>query len=90
MNNQLSVCAVMGSWQGNALTGLMQHCRDYWEVPLCDLPDLMVATFLNQEIAGPQMREEAEYRLKNKERDDTEYFDGQLLEALVNSRNRGG
>lgn len=36
------------------------------------------------------MRDEAEFRLKNKERDDTEYFDGQLLEALAMARKRTG
>jgi len=88
MENQLSVHAVMGPWQGEAASGLMQRCRDYWEMPLCHLPDLMVATFLNQEIAESQMCEEAEFRLKNRERDDTEYFDGQLLEALASARKR--
>lgn len=63
---------------------------DYWEVPLGDLPDLMVATFLDQKIAKSKMCEEAEFRMKNKERDDTEYFDGQLSEALVKARSRGG
>lgn len=90
MNRQLSVGAVMGPWQGDSPTGLMQRCRDYWEVPLCDLPDIMVATFLHQNIAVPQMCEEAELRLKHKEPDDTEYFEGQLSEALLSARNRGG
>jgi hypothetical protein len=49
----------------------------------------MVATFLNQNIAVSKMFEEAEFRLKSKERDDTEYFDGQLAEALVIARSRG-
>ncbi|KQV80980.1 hypothetical protein ASD15_13930 [Massilia sp. Root351] len=64
----------------------MQRYRDSWEISLCDLSDLMVATYINQKIAEIKMCEEAEFRLKNKERDDTEYFDGQLLEALVDCR----
>jgi hypothetical protein len=49
----------------------------------------MVATLLNQRVAESAMFEEAESRLRNKERDDTEYFDGQLSEALADARKRG-
>ena len=70
---------VIGPWQGELESGLAQRSGDYWEVPLCHLPDLMVATFLNQKIVESQMCDEADFRLKSKERDDTEYFDGQLL-----------
>lgn len=55
---------------------------------LSDLSDLMVATFLNQQIAVVEMLEEAESRLKRTERDDTEYFEGQLLEALTGAKER--
>lgn len=78
----------MGHWQGDAITGFMQRCRDSWKTSLCDLSDLMVATYLNQRIAEIKMCEEADFRLKNRELDDTEYFDGQLLEALVDARKR--
>lgn len=84
----LSVSTIMGPWQGDATTGLMQRCRDSWEISLCDLSDLMVAIYLNQQIAEIKMSEEADFRLKNKERDVTEYFDGQLMEALVDARKR--
>lgn len=87
---ELSVHAVIGDWQGDATSGLMQRCRDNWDIPICDLTDLMVATFLNQQVAETQMREEAEFRLKNRERDDTENFDGQLVEALANATLRAG
>ena len=50
-----SVSSIVGPWQGNELTGLMQHCRDSWEMSLSDLSDLMVATFLNQQIAVVEM-----------------------------------
>ena len=83
-----SVSSIVGPWQGNELTGLMQHCRDSWEMSLSDLSDLMVATFLNQQIAVVEMLEEAESRLKRTERDDTEYFEGQLLEALTQAKKR--
>ena len=88
METKLSVRTIIGPWQGDAPTGLMQRCRDSWDISLSDLSDLMVATFLNQQIAEVEMRGEAEFRLKHKDRDDTEYFDGQLLEALLNARKR--
>jgi hypothetical protein len=88
MENKLSVSAVMGPWQGDATTGLMERCRDSWDIPLTELSDLMVATYLNQDIAVIKMCEEAEIRLERKVRDDTEYFDGQLSEALLNAKNR--
>lgn len=48
----------------------------------------MVATFLNQQIAVVEMRKEAEFRLKRTERDYTEYFEGQLIEALSDAKKR--
>lgn len=83
-----SVSSIVGPWQGNESTGLMQRCRDNWEMSLSELSDLMVATFLNQQIAVVEMLEEAESRLKRTERDDTEYFEGQLLEALTGAKER--
>ena len=83
-----SVSTIVGPWQGDASTGLMQRCRDSWEISLSELSDLMVATFLNQQIAVVEMLEEAESRLKRTKRDDTEYFEGQLLEALTRAKER--
>ena len=88
MGNGMSVSSIIGPWEGDAATGLMRRCRDSWQVPLCELSDLMVATYISQQIAEVKMCEEAEFRLKNKERDDTEYFDGQLQESLVDARMR--
>ncbi|CRM28516.1 hypothetical protein [Pseudomonas sp. 24 E 1] len=42
----------------------------------------MVATFLNQNIATEHLLIEAKRHMKDQERDETEYFDGQLLEAI--------
>lgn len=60
----------------------MQRCREVWDTPLANLNDLMVATFLNQDIAVTQMLIEAKRRIKEQERDRSEYFEGQLLEAM--------
>lgn len=83
-----SVSTIVGPWQGDASAGLMQRCRDSWEMPLSELSDLMMATFLNQQVAVVEMLKEAESRLKRTERDDSEYFEGQLLEALTEAKKR--
>lgn len=88
MARNLTVLTIVGPWQGEATTGLMQRCRDSWQTPLHALSDLMVATFLIQRVAEIQMIEEAEARLEKEERDETEYYDGQASEALADARQR--
>lgn len=82
MRSNLAVSNLLGPWCGDSPTGLMQRCREVWDTPLENLNDLMVATFLNQNIAVTQMLIEAKRRIKEQERDGSEYFEGQLLEAM--------
>jgi hypothetical protein len=82
MDKPITAASLLGPWSGEAPTGLTQRCRDAWDVPLHELSDLMVATFLNQRVAVPEMLEEARRRLKCQECDDTEFYDGQLLDAI--------
>ncbi|WP_153044859.1 MULTISPECIES: hypothetical protein [Pseudomonas] len=82
MNSNLTISNFLGPWCGDSPTGLMQRCRAVWDTPLANLTDLMVATFLNQDIAVTQMLIEAKRRIKEQERDGSEYFEGQLLEAM--------
>ena len=82
MPSTLAVSDFLGPWSGDTSTGIIQRCREAWDTPLESLNDLMVATFLNQNIATEHMLIEANRRMKDHERDDTEYFDGQLLEAI--------
>ena len=77
-----TVSSLIGPWKGAASTMLLQRCRDAWDTPFEALSDLMVATFLSQRIAVPQLLVEAMRRLDSEPRDDTEYFDGQLAEAV--------
>ncbi|MCD5969904.1 hypothetical protein [Pseudomonas quasicaspiana] len=78
-----TVANIIGPWKGEAPTTLLQHCRDAWDTPFKELSDIMVATFLNQRIALPQMLAEAKRRLDSEPREDTEYFDDQLAEAVL-------
>ncbi len=82
MTSTLAVSDILGPWSGDASTGLIQRCREAWDTPLESLNDLMVATFLNQNIATKHLLIEAKRRVKDQERDETEYFDGQLFEAI--------
>ncbi|MDP9783758.1 hypothetical protein [Pseudomonas fluorescens] len=82
MRSNLTVSNFLGPWCGDSPTGLMQRCREAWDTPLANLNDLMVATFLNQNIAAMPMLIEAKRRIKEQERDGSEYFEGQLLEAM--------
>ncbi len=81
MTSTLAVSDILGPWwryphkNHSALQGA-------WDTPLESLNDLMVATFLNQNIATEHLLIEAKRHMKDQERDETEYFDGQLLEAI--------
>lgn len=86
MNREISVEKIVGRWSGPADTGLMLRCKEAWATPLRELSDLMVATFLNQKIAAPNILAEAEYRLANTDRDDSELFDEQLQEAVARAK----
>ncbi|WP_411385246.1 hypothetical protein [Pseudomonas sp. MPB03] len=88
MSSSLTVSNLLGPWRGDSPTGLMQRCREVWDTPLENLSDLMVATFLNQNIAVTQMLIEAKRRIKEPERDGSEYFEGQLLEAMKRVQSR--
>ena len=84
----ISVSSILGAWKSEVDSGLLQQCKEHWETPAEELSDLMVATFLNQGIAINLMSIEAEYRLENGLRDDSEYFDGQLEQAFLNFKKK--
>jgi hypothetical protein len=50
--------------------------------PIDQLSDLELATLLNQDIGANHILPEAARRLNQNRPDDTEYFDGQLKEAV--------
>ncbi|AIN58954.1 hypothetical protein [Pseudomonas soli] len=77
-----TVSSLIGPWKDAASTTLLQRCRDAWDTPFEALSDLLVATFLSQRIAVPQLLVEARRRLDAEPRDGTEYFEGQLAEAV--------
>jgi hypothetical protein len=87
MTDTRSVSDIEGPWTDpEASTGLIQRCKRYWNVAANQLPDLMVATYLEQEIATQLMIAEAERRLASGTNDDSELYEGQLAEALKRAR----
>jgi hypothetical protein len=64
------------------MTGLIERCVKHWSVPVNELPDHMVATYLQQGIATSLMIAEARRRIDSGIFDDSEWYEGQLAEAL--------
>ncbi len=83
---QRSAADIVGPWQDpNFEAGLIQRCRSHWGVPICQLPDVIVATFLRQELALTFVIREARRRIEAGLCDDTELYDGQHAEALAHA-----
>ena len=78
-----SVADIEGPWvDPDFKSGLIDRCKAHWKVPIDQLSDLMVATYLNQRIAAAQLVEEAQRRIARQMPDETELYDGQLAEAV--------
>lgn len=78
-----SVADVAGAWVDAACeTGLIRRCKEHWNTPVSALPDIMLATYLNQRIATDLVAEEARRRIASGMTDGSELYDGQLAEAL--------
>ena len=81
--NSKSVADVDGPWgEPNFESGLIERCKRYWSVPVTELPNEMLATYLGQRIALQLIIPEARKRLEAGIDDDSEMYEGQLAEAL--------
>jgi hypothetical protein len=79
-----SVADVEGPWSDPQFdSSLIAGCKKYWDMPINELPDLMVATYLNQGFAIKEMLNEARDRIQRGSPDDTELYDGQLAETVM-------
>ncbi len=63
-------------------SGLVLRCHAARKKPIDELSDLELATLLNQNIGVKHVLPEAVRRLAKNYPDDTEYFTGQLKEAV--------
>ena len=74
---------VAGPWQEPEFdSGLIHRCRDNWRVPVTDLSNAVLATFLRQGIALAIVAPEAERRITANIHDDSELYDDELASAL--------
>jgi transposase len=78
-----SVEDVAGPWvEPTFESGLIQRCRRYWAVPVEELPNEALATYLRQGIALGLIAPEAKKRVQSGFKDGSEMYDGELAEAL--------
>ena len=70
-------------------SGLVLRCHAARKKPIDQLSDLELATLLNQNIGVKHILPEAIRRLAKNQADDSEYFDGQLKEAVERKTQQG-
>lgn len=74
---------VEGPWQEPEFdSGLIQRCRENWRVPVTDLSNAVLATFLRQSLALKLVVPEAKRRIEADIHDDSELYDDELEKAL--------
>jgi hypothetical protein len=77
------VADIEGRWvEPDWDSGLIARCREYWNIPVTDLPNGILATYLRQGIALPLLIPEARKRIAAGLDDGSEMFDGELRETL--------
>ena len=79
-----SVADVDGPWVDPGFeSGLITRCRNNWSVPVNELSNQVLATFIRQRIALPLVLPEARRRLEAGFTDDTELYDEELADAVA-------
>lgn len=74
---------IEGAWPEPEFdSGLVLRCHEARKKPIDQLSDLELATLLNQDIGVAHILPEAVRRLSRNQPDGTEYFEGQLREAV--------
>ena len=89
MKNIISIADILGPWvDPDYDSGLIQRCKIAWCKPLTELTNEELATFLRQNIAIRHILPVAEDRVKRGFDDDTEFYDGELHEAIQQAKKR--
>ncbi|MBM3994395.1 MAG: hypothetical protein FJ303_09625 [Planctomycetes bacterium] len=87
--SSVSAADVEGPWEECGWnSGLIERCRPNWNVPIGELSNEMLATFLRQDIATECVLEEATARMEVGFDDDSEMSDGELANNVEESRER--
>jgi hypothetical protein len=78
-----SVADIEGPWRDQEFeSSLIARCRLYWSVPVEQLPNEALATYLRQKIGLFVVIPEAQRRVETGFDDGSEMYDGELAEAL--------
>jgi CDI immunity proteins len=78
------VADVAGPWvEPDFRSGLIERCKRYWNVPIAELPNEILATYLRQQIALRLVIPEARKRLQTGMDDGSEMYEGELAKALA-------
>ncbi len=78
------VADVEGPWVEPELnSGLIQRCRNNWSVPISQVTNHVLATFIRQRFALSITIPEAKFRLERRYIDNSELYDEEL-EVAVN------
>ena len=79
----LSVADVQGCWvEPDFDSSLIQRCRKNWSVPVTEISNYVLATFIRQRIALSLVVPEARRRISAGFTDDTELYDEELSVAV--------
>ena len=80
----MSAADIYGPWvESEWQSGLIERLREYWPVPIVELPDAGLALFLRQQTAVEPVLAEARKRLFDERPDDSELYDGELADAVA-------
>jgi hypothetical protein len=80
---------IVGPWvEPEWDSGLIERLRRSWSIPINELSNEMVATFLRQEIATDVLLEEAKRRLELGFDDESELYEGELASVMKNTCER--
>lgn len=69
-------------------SGLIRRCRDNWSVPVCDLTNQALSTFLRQKFALQIVVPEGKRRLQANFIDHTESYPEELASAVEAAESR--
>jgi hypothetical protein len=78
-----SVADIEGAWIEQSFdSSLIQRCKENWSIPVTELSNYALATFVRQKFAVEIVIPEAKKRIESGYLDDTELYDEELEFAV--------
>lgn len=79
-----SVADIEGAWIDPEFeSSLIQRCRENWAIPVSDLSNYALATFIRQRLGLKLVAPEARRRIELQFSDDSELYDEELSDAIA-------